>query len=325
MLWIYFIGMLANAASFDCSKANSPASKLICSDPELSKLDEVMAAAYKQCRSQYSKVPKEEVKKTQKIWLKSWGPSCTTNNKIDVKCARKAYKERINVLQNTKVKTINGMSVVEISVDYFRPYTKEDPPYEDIEYLGVTGSGLNVNYSVVNNPTDSLLISALNEWLLPSKDEFNTEHKGSDGSVGIELFEVSKHIVGRRYGMSDFVHGNPHPTYFEIHKYFLPIKGRPLIPSDIFIDPNWSSRIAEILFQKLKKEMQGDFDVSSVKGMEELIIKTDRWYPRKEGIQFNFDAYDVGPYTAGSQSALIPWTTVKQYMSPFAKAEFGVY
>ena len=51
---IYLSGMLANAASFDCSKANSPASKLICSDPQLSKLDEVMAATYKQCRSQYS-------------------------------------------------------------------------------------------------------------------------------------------------------------------------------------------------------------------------------------------------------------------------------
>ena len=184
---------------------------------------------------------KQEIQKSQQIWLKSWGPSCTFNNEIDVVCARRAYERRINVLKSTKAKTIHGMPVVQISVDYFRPYTKEE--YESDEYWRWKGSELDVNYSVVNNPTNSPLISALNEWLLPSSSEFNTEHQGSDGSVSIDVFEVSKNIVGRSYGMSDFGHG-AHPATVGMCKYFLPTKGRPLVPSDIFIDPKWSSRIA---------------------------------------------------------------------------------
>ena len=172
---------------------------------------------------------------------------------------------------------------------------------------------MDVNYSVVNNPTSSPLISALNEWLLPSKSEFDTEHQGSDGSVSIDVFEVSKNIVGRSYGMSDFVIGWCIQLLLECINIFLPTKGRPLVPSDIFIDLKWSSRIAEILFQELEKEMQGDFDVSSVKSMENMITTTDKWYPKKEGLQFNFDAYDVDLYVQCPQSVLVPWTTVKQY------------
>jgi uncharacterized protein/uncharacterized tellurite resistance protein B-like protein len=43
--------MMAAAASFDCSKARSRADKLICSDPELSKMDDDLGALYRQARA----------------------------------------------------------------------------------------------------------------------------------------------------------------------------------------------------------------------------------------------------------------------------------
>lgn len=50
-LWVVFFGLLATgaqAASFDCAKAATEIEHAICNSPELSQLDEDMAAAYKQ-------------------------------------------------------------------------------------------------------------------------------------------------------------------------------------------------------------------------------------------------------------------------------------
>lgn len=110
--WV-FLGWLvllttAHAASFDCTKATNAAEKMICGDSELSKLDERLAATYKQAlkhaeesyagEAGYVKqalVPqeKEAVTEEQKRWLKDVRDTCQ-----DKECIEAVYQSRINEL-----------------------------------------------------------------------------------------------------------------------------------------------------------------------------------------------------------------------------------
>lgn len=83
----------ANAASFDCAKAGTWVEKTICSNAELSQLDEVMAQEYKAKLAsaiEYddSSAYKKETRNAQRNWLKFQRNSCKSEE-----CLIREYKE----------------------------------------------------------------------------------------------------------------------------------------------------------------------------------------------------------------------------------------
>jgi len=79
------------AASFNCAKASTANEIAICSDNELSTLDETLAAVYKKARGSVSDA--KRLKGEQVNWIKSLG-TCDGN----VDCLISAYRNRILVL-----------------------------------------------------------------------------------------------------------------------------------------------------------------------------------------------------------------------------------
>jgi uncharacterized protein len=79
----------ARAASFDCAKASSFVEKAICSDKQLSGMDDQLARLYKTARGAASNAALEA---EQKAWLSS-RDQCT-----DAACLKKAYADRIAAL-----------------------------------------------------------------------------------------------------------------------------------------------------------------------------------------------------------------------------------
>jgi|GEM_PF-1964391 len=80
-----------HAASFDCGKAASEVEKLICSDDELSKLDDSLSKAYLQALKRAD--IKEQTIRSQRQWLKNERNTCQ-----NAECIRKAYETRIKEL-----------------------------------------------------------------------------------------------------------------------------------------------------------------------------------------------------------------------------------
>lgn len=79
------------AASFNCAKASTANEIAICSDDELSTLDETLAAVYKKARGSVSDA--KRLKSEQVNWIKSLG---TCNGNVD--CLISAYRNRVLVL-----------------------------------------------------------------------------------------------------------------------------------------------------------------------------------------------------------------------------------
>lgn len=96
-MWIFLGGLVlhgaAQAASFDCAKAQSKVEKLICADAELSKLDEDLAVAYV---AAIKDAGNAGVRQTQKQWVAQRN-SCT-----EVACVKDAYVKRIAELLSDK-------------------------------------------------------------------------------------------------------------------------------------------------------------------------------------------------------------------------------
>lgn len=80
----------AHATSFDCSKETTEVERMICSDPELSKLDEELSNAYKNALK-YAK-NSESIRNSQREWMKA-------RNLCDQKdCLYKVYVRRAHKL-----------------------------------------------------------------------------------------------------------------------------------------------------------------------------------------------------------------------------------
>jgi uncharacterized protein len=79
------------AASFDCRKASTLVENVICSDNEISALDDSLSAAYS---SALAEGKADKIKREQKKWLKK------RNSCKDKECVKKQYVQRINELSN---------------------------------------------------------------------------------------------------------------------------------------------------------------------------------------------------------------------------------
>ncbi len=95
-MFLFFTGLLllttASATSFDCVKAKSKVEHIICDNPEISKLDEQLAAAYK--AALHNKAYADVIRVAQKRWIE------VRNACPDAECVTGTYESRLSELVN---------------------------------------------------------------------------------------------------------------------------------------------------------------------------------------------------------------------------------
>ncbi len=85
------ISPILHAASFDCSALLTPTEQLICSNPELSSLDDALVAAYERARSASNSAAR--IAKEQRQWL------TVRNDCANRECLKMLHEARIGELQ----------------------------------------------------------------------------------------------------------------------------------------------------------------------------------------------------------------------------------
>lgn len=98
VLWMALAGQapMATAASFPCTQAHSRVEKLVCSSPDLSELDEVLARYYAGARValQHAQACLAD---DQRAWLRTVRDACP-----DAACLRASYLNRLAVLHGVQ-------------------------------------------------------------------------------------------------------------------------------------------------------------------------------------------------------------------------------
>ena len=94
-IFLFTVLLAANiscAASFDCGKAGTSVEKTICSDKELSRLDDLLTAAYRKALADMENV--SDLRASQISWLKDVRNHCQ-----DADCLKAAYLDRLDKMQ----------------------------------------------------------------------------------------------------------------------------------------------------------------------------------------------------------------------------------
>lgn len=122
----------AQAASFNCAKAQTPVEHLICSDPQVSELDDRLGMAYRAAEVTGTWQP-SELGPDQKEWLKNVRNKCN-----DAPCLVRAYQARIAEL--SKPRDVSGTYKTEgglLKVKHF-------PAEHRIQFEVQASAGMNV-------------------------------------------------------------------------------------------------------------------------------------------------------------------------------------
>lgn len=90
LLYAGLLPLSAQAASFDCTRADTAAEIAVCANPELNRLDEDLAVLYRSLLNELPFRQAERVRQDQRSWLKARN-SCGA----EVRCLRARYQERI--------------------------------------------------------------------------------------------------------------------------------------------------------------------------------------------------------------------------------------
>ena len=109
LVWSFLL-TTSHAASFDCENASSHVEKLICTDDELSRLDERMAGYYE--TALLDEKTARAVKQAQKQWLKE------RNSCSDAACVKNAYETRMRgIFPDNKARAVLASRKFQASLD----------------------------------------------------------------------------------------------------------------------------------------------------------------------------------------------------------------
>ncbi len=92
-LALFCVGLLplgAQAASYDCTRADTAAEIAVCANPSLNRLDEDLAVQYRSLLNRLPPRRAERLRQDQRSWLIA-RDSCGA----DVRCLRARYQERL--------------------------------------------------------------------------------------------------------------------------------------------------------------------------------------------------------------------------------------
>jgi uncharacterized protein DUF3298/peptidoglycan-N-acetylmuramic acid deacetylase PdaC-like protein len=189
-------------------------------------------------------------------------------------------------------------------------------------YPQLTG-GNNPNFEKFNQVSRALVSKKVagfkkdlqnDEGLEPLPDSM-----GSDLSVGYTVVLGQDDLVSIKFEVGSYYQGAAHPnSYSDVLNYDLK-NGRQLKLADLFKPgAKYLEVIATYSIGDLKKQAKEKslLDDDIEKGAAPAAKNYVSWNITKKGIGINFDSYQVGPYAAGPQYVIVPYTTLKDLINP---------
>lgn len=316
---------LAEAASFDCTKATRAPERLICADATLSRLDEQVAAAYQEARAKLEAPGKDALQAGQKSWNVYWPRACSSDPKAvkfgsdAAACARKEHEERLKALRPTA--GFDGKYTLH-EVTLYAALTPEADSeatravlhlwsYPQLASGGLSGPDLD-------------LARKVNAWLTPAPAEVDEAMKddGAATETRTRLVVVSGNVLGAK--TSGYLHGlgAPYPNVTSGARYFNRARQAPLAAQDVFKGEAWIPMLSKGAFSKLKARLGDGLMVENAGGLVEMVKSPRYWRFGKDGLTVDLD-YEVAAHGAGPQKVLFPWAVLEPHLTDFGKAELA--
>lgn len=203
----------------------------------------------------------------------------------------------------------------------------------DVEYPQLTGS-VDPNFEKFNQTVRGLMtkkVAAFKQEMVPSADEpapdaadeTPAESMGSDISSGYTVALAKDDLISIEFTVSSYSAGAAHPnSYTEVVNFDLK-NGKLLKLADLFLPGSkYVQTLSTYCIQDLKKQAKAQGADAMLdddwiqKGAAPDLANYDNWTITKKGLGITFDPYQVGPYAAGPQHVLAPYSALKEIIKP---------
>lgn len=192
----------------------------------------------------------------------------------------------------------------------------------EAQYPQLTG-GNNPNFEKFNQASRALVtkkVAGFRKDMVAEEEEPRPEGSmGSSLNVGYTVVLAQDDLVSIKFDIGSYYQGAAHPnSYSEVLNYDLK-NGKQLKLSDLFKPgAKFLQTIATHCIADLKKQSQdrGLLDDAIESGAAPSPKNYQSWNIAKKGLGINFDNYQVGPYAAGPQYVMVPYSSLKDLISP---------
>ena len=230
----------------------------------------------------------------------------------DKKTAFSVHEEPIaftaNVELTTKqIKESNKKLMYEISANYPQFSGSNNPHFE--------------KFNQIAHARVTKKVAGFKKDMQPEEDEeLRPEGSmGSDLSIAYTIILAQDDLVSVKFDVGSYYQGAAHPnSYTDVINYDLK-NGKELKLADLFKPgAKFLPAIATYSIGDLKKQAQdkGLLDDQIESGAAPSAKNYQSWNITKKGLGINFDAYQVGPYAAGPQYVVVPYSTLKDLINP---------
>ena len=192
------------------------------------------------------------------------------------------------------------------------------------QYPQITG-GNNPNFEKFNQVARTWVTKTVADFrkeMAPQEGETEPRPEGSMGSdlnVSYNVALAQDDLISVDFEVGSYYQGAAHPNSFsEVLNYDLK-NGKQLKLSDLFKPgAKYLQAIATYCIADLKKQGKdkGLLDEEIEKGAAASPKNYQSWTITKRGIGIDFNSYQVGPYAAGPQFVLVPYSTLKDLINP---------
>ena len=298
----------AQAASFDCKKAQSKIEKAICDNPKISKLDEELAGNYQAAKSMLSADAQKILVTGQRSWVKFLSASCFTDFQAKpaskegaAQCLDTEYKDRVTDLKSTG-SVIGGFRTYHYFEGDFKAYPKE----EKIAFN-------RINVVLIDDNSDNA--NAINAEIKAAAGKAGIEKDStaafkSDVSISLTNLSADMILVTRIESSS----GGAHPNDYIGVKYFSKEHKRFLKVGDVFSNSKWKA-VAE---QIAKKHFEKEKTMDAVSSLEIAAKENDVF-----GFMLSEKGFEVDGFTSYAQRAsdgvTMSWDTFSKFLTPKGK------
>src|ERR1044072_3458820 len=193
----------------------------------------------------------------------------------------------------------------------------------DAHYPQLTG-GSNPNFEKFNQVARASVtkkVAGFRKDLEPKEGE-EPPPEGSMGSnlgVSYQVLLAQDDLISVEFDIENYYQGAAHPnTFTEVVNYDLK-NGKQLKLADLFKPgAKYLQAIANYCIADLKKQAKDKSlqDDEIQNGAAPNAKNYQSWTITRKGLGINFDAYQVGPYAAGPQYVLVPYSALKDLINP---------
>ena len=193
----------------------------------------------------------------------------------------------------------------------------------DARYPQLTG-GTNSNFEKFNQVVRGSVTKKVAEFkkeMAPEGDEESRPEgsMGSDLNVTYEVALAQDDLISVEFSVGSYYQGAAHPnTFTEVVNYDLK-NGKQLKLAELFKPgAKYLPVIANYCIADLKKQAKdkGLLDEEIQNGAAANAKNYQSWTITRKGLGINFDSYQVGPYAAGPQFVVVPYSALKDVINP---------